>query len=66
MRTGVAHGEGLSSAVAPDHEGNLQKSRFDHFMAANPVGGQDAIPEAMQHERVGSLPLGRFFRHMSV
>jgi len=47
----------LSEAVATDDEGNFQQRRFVELVAVDAVGGQGAIPEAGEHERVGGLAL---------
>jgi hypothetical protein len=57
MRAGIAQGEGLAQAVTADDERNLQQSCLVQLVAMNPIGGQGAIPEAGQHERVGRLAL---------
>jgi len=57
MRAGVAQGEGLAEAVAADDEGDLEQRRFVELVAMNAVGGESAIPEAGEHERVGGLAL---------
>jgi hypothetical protein len=57
--TGVAQSEGAASAVASDDQRNLEQQGFVELVAVNAVGGQGAIPEAGEHERVRGLALGR-------
>ena len=57
MGAGVAQGEGLSEAVAADDERNLEQRGFVELVAMHAIGGQGAIPEAGEHERVGGLAL---------
>ena len=57
VRAGVAQGEGLSEAVAADDEGNFEQRGFVELVAVDAIGGQSAIPEAGEHERVGGLAL---------
>ena len=47
----------LTEAVAADDEGDLKQRRFMKLVAMNAVGGEGAIPEAGEHERVGGLAL---------
>jgi hypothetical protein len=59
MGAGVAQGEGLSDSVATNDERNLQQGRLMQAIAMDSIGGQSAIPEAGEHERIGRLPMGR-------
>ena len=64
MRAGVAHDEGAAFAVAADDQGNFQQHGFVQPISVNAIGGQRAIPEAGEHERVGRLALREIeFRH---
>jgi hypothetical protein len=54
---GIAEGEGLSGAVAADYQGDLEQRRFVQLIAMNAIGGQRAIPEVGEHQRVGGLAL---------
>jgi hypothetical protein len=58
MGTGIAQGKGLAHAVAADHERNLKQHGFVKLIAMDPVGGQSAIPEAGEHERIGAWRWG--------
>jgi len=57
--TGIAQGKGMAHAVASDHERNLKQHGFVKLIAVDVIGGQSAIPEAGEHERIGRLALGR-------
>jgi hypothetical protein len=57
VRAGVAQGERLSEAVASNDEGDFEQRRFVKLIAMDAIGGQGAIPEAGEHERVGGLAL---------
>ena len=57
--TGVAQREGTARAVASDDERNLKQHGFVELVAMDAVGGQGAIPETGEHERVGRLALRR-------
>src|SRR5579863_3860588 len=56
---GVAQGEGAASAVPSDNQWNLKQHRLVELIAMNAIGGQGAIPEPCEHERVRRLALGR-------
>ncbi len=56
VRTGVAQGERFALAVAAQHEGRLQQCGF--LKAATKLAaGHGAVPEAIEHQRVGGLAL---------
>ena len=55
MRAGVAEGEGMTKAVAAKDEWDFEQRGFIELIAVNAIGGQGAIPEAGEHERVGRL-----------
>ena len=57
MGAGIAQGEGMSLTIAADDEGNLKQRGFMQLVAMDAVGGQGAIPEAGEHQRVGGLAL---------
>ena len=57
MRAGVAQGEGLALAVAADDQRNFEQRGFVQLVAMDAIGGQGAIPEAGEHQRVGGLAL---------
>jgi len=57
--TGVMQGEGMAGAVASDDEWHLKQRGFVELIATDVIGGQGAIPEAGEHERVGRLALKR-------
>ena len=59
MGTGVAQREGMAGAVASNNEWDLKQRGFVKLIAMDPVGGQSAVPEAGEHERIGRLALGR-------
>jgi hypothetical protein len=52
-------GEGMASAVASDDEWNLEQRGCVELIALDAIGGQGAIPETGEHERVGRLALKR-------
>ena len=54
---GIAHGKGAACVVAAEDEGDFQQHRLVELIALHPVGGQGAIPEAREHERIGGLAL---------
>lgn len=57
MRAGIAKSEGMSLTVATDDKGNFEQCGFVKLIAMDAVGGQRAIPEAGEHQRVRSLAL---------
>ena len=57
MRARVAQCERLSHAVAAEDQRDLQQRRLMQLIAMDAIGGQSAIPEAGEHERVGRLAL---------
>ena len=57
MGARVAQGEGLSLAVAADDERDLEQCRFVQLIRVDSIGGQGAIPEAGEHERISRLAL---------
>ena len=57
MGAGVAQGEGLALPVAADDQRKFQQHGFVELVAVNLIGRQGAIPEAEEHERIGSLAL---------
>ena len=64
MGAGVTQSEGLSEAIASDNQGDLQEGRLVQLVAMDVIGGESAIPEAGEHERVWDLALRQFlFRH---
>src|SRR6266851_4020627 len=48
MRTGVAQGKDLASALAAEDQRNSQKHGGAHSAAAYPVAAQRGIPEAVE------------------
>jgi hypothetical protein len=57
MGTGVAQGEGMAPAVAANYERNFEECSLVELVANDAIGGQGAIPEAGEHERIGRLAL---------
>jgi hypothetical protein len=57
--TGVSQRKGMAYTIASDNEWNLKQHGFVELIAMDTVGGQRAIPEAGEHERVRRLALGR-------
>jgi hypothetical protein len=57
--TGVAERKGTADSIASYHQWDLEQQRLVQLMAMNAIGGQGAIPEAGEHERIGRLALGR-------
>jgi hypothetical protein len=61
---GIAESEGLTLAVAADHQGNLKQHGLVQFIAVDAIGRQGAVPETVKHKGVGRLALRGFeFRH---
>ena len=58
VRAGVAQSEGTALAVATDDQRNFEKRGGMKLVASDAVGGQGAIPEAWEHQRIGRLALG--------
>ena len=57
MWTGIAHDEGAAFAVSANDQRKLQQHRFVQLISVHMIGGQRAIPETGEHERVGRLAL---------
>jgi hypothetical protein len=57
VRAGVAQSEGMAPAVATDYERNFEERGLMKLVANDTIGGQGAIPEAREHERIGRLAL---------
>jgi hypothetical protein len=56
---GVTQSEGMAGTVASDNQRSLKQHCLMELIAMNTIGRQGAIPEAGEHEGVGSLALGR-------
>jgi hypothetical protein len=66
VRTSVPQREGTAGAVAPNHQGDFKQHGFVKLIAMDTVGGQRAIPEAGEHQRIRRLALrGVEFGHGS-
>jgi hypothetical protein len=47
----------MAPAVATDYERNFEERGLMKLVANDTIGGQGAIPEAKEHERIGRLAL---------
>jgi hypothetical protein len=57
--TGVPQSKGFSLAIAAEDERNLKQRCLLELVAMDALGGQRAIPETSEHERIGRLALRR-------
>ena len=57
VRAGVAQREGTTLAIAPNDQRNFKERGLMKLVAHDAIGGQGAIPEAREHERIGRLAL---------
>ncbi len=57
--TGVPQGKRMTNAIAPYDERNLEQHGLVELVAMDAIGGQGAVPEAGEHQRIGRLALRR-------
>jgi hypothetical protein len=64
VRAGITQSEWLSDSITSNHQRDLQQRRLVNLIAVHAIGGESAVPEAGEHERIGGLPLRKIkFRH---
>src|SRR6516165_3593793 len=59
VRAGVVQGERLSSSIAPENQGRLEKQGFGETVRDQLPARHGPIPEAEEHQRVEPMTIGR-------